>query len=502
VDGKSNIDCYDPSSLTDLEPDASFLRVIAFMGDLRVSPITLAAKWPLEADSNAVRYGGIREQELRTGASPTQQRQMGESLSRAVRTFKEKALLVAPPLLMQTRHKSRPCGWEFADEVLDSFVRVGRKLRCDGVYTCPSFSSTSIYQCPGDQEDGMFFGIMPQQFEGQDRYIELLQTITDIPVLVRDFTGDGQRTLVESSRFLDTLTEELEVRAVFFSPVAGITTALTVSFSMEPDGLTNSYNVRHFVALIGDELTGFQLLIAGSLISQFALIVQLIVEGRRIRTLWRKGKGVEKRECVGLLVHSCVAILTVTSSALLLTAAGNSEAHTKDVVAGFVDQDWGSNARSEEKLTTLVGSLENLLGHISWEESIEGLALFQALLIFMGVLLTTSLHPRVALITSTLEHALSDMFHFAMIFFPGAPFLRNHRHLAIRGGARGHVNNFQNNVHSDGRDLGSTRHTRAVGGRFARARVLHLCNPSSHAELLLSRELLPRHHRERLYPVF
>jgi len=53
---------------------------------------------------------------------------------------------------------------------------------------------------------------------------------------------------------------------------------------------------------------------------------------------------------------------------------------------------------------------------MDWGDWIEGLAMIQALLIFIGVLLSTSLHPRVAMITSTLEHALSDIFHFTVIF--------------------------------------------------------------------------------------
>jgi hypothetical protein len=140
---------YDTASDTDwitssggpppISPNKGFLRVINVHGNIRLSPITLSSSYPLPGEITNARYGELEEQQRRPGTSVRFQEQMDRKVERSTKTFSQKSMLVAPPLLIQHRRVGGKCGSKFADDVISEYLATGKKVHCSGIYDCPNF---------------------------------------------------------------------------------------------------------------------------------------------------------------------------------------------------------------------------------------------------------------------------------------------------------------------------------------------------------------------------
>lgn len=472
VDSDSDSDTVNAARAGHIKPDKNFLRVINVMGDVRLSPIRLQSQFPTKGYIATVRYSELEHQNRRIGPAKPLEQQLTADLERDVRVFREKPFLIAPPLLIQSRFEEDACNWGFSDEVLHEFVRRGLETRCVAPYSCSAYGPQQVYKCPSDKHfTGNFFGLSPSEF-GRDEavprhYLEFLATITDHSIVVRPDYADGPPKIMYTDEFLDTLTEEVKVSAIFYAVQFGVTTNLIISFDTTSGRVRGKFVLEHYVALTGDNLKLFWTLMMFVLLlliimaadqflsARHALekIHQNAKEASETLTSADEGEGaivqaqnvsrrnssqnivatlknMTKKDDLGeetsalilnLAFDAFVFFCALSFLGLILWQKTFSGINTEGFVGDLLELEWHGNddalgGQKDQKKDRFVEILGQLTNKIGVNRDIELVGMVITMFIFIRMVLATSAHPRIAHITATLAYSVSDIMHYFVVF--------------------------------------------------------------------------------------
>jgi len=413
-----------------IRPNKGFLRVINIHGNVRVSPFVLSSAYLSPGEIAIVRYAELEEQQMRPGTSVRFQNQVARQVERGMKTFSQKSMLVAPPLLIQHRRIGGPCPSKFADNVISEYVSTAKKMHCSGLYDCPNFGK--LYQCPGNADEGSWFGLPSEMYFGEKVFVEYLSIISDNPFLVRK-DRDAQPEVMATADFMDTLTTKVEIAAIFFSLEFGITTSLKITFDTQGGRVKASKAVKHYVALADDELFTYLVLQYMGMVCNVVLAVDQFFGIKQIMKDIRHGE-YNKGQIVLQSYDMVLQTFCVVYMYLVISEKSSSMSNTEDLVGRMLKLQWFNTEKAySEKRVEYLGIFESLFFTIQDSNYLEGIGMLVTLQLLIRMVIATSAHPRISLITSTISAAVSDVCHFFFHLWACILRLRSACMVAVRG---------------------------------------------------------------------
>ena len=218
-------------------------RAFSVEGNIVISGIEVrAGNWPLSDRqrknyNELVRYsddfqGPFLSEQLRTAAAPLEREQMWAS---------SKPILLAPPILVQSRNNVAVCEG-FGATLLERQVQLARRM-CTGAYQCLKSGEKverpeQVRTCSGGPQTNVtHFGLQPRtqaelvslsqgKYRDATTYSDFLFSI-DAPVVVRD--GET-RTATD---VLDLRTTRALVLMAFYTPEIHAASVLRIDISLE-----------------------------------------------------------------------------------------------------------------------------------------------------------------------------------------------------------------------------------------------------------------------------
>lgn len=393
-----------------------FLRVINVIGDIRMSPWTLQAWYPTIGEITQRWYDEQVLQNRKRGPARTLAQQFGSRRKRSTARFTRKTTLVTPPLAVLVRRKAGECILDFSDKVIEQYVLNAKNLHCRSPYECNPTNS-EMYQCPAeeDEQEKAFFGLSPEEFEGKSVYVELLSTIADHAVVVRN--QDGRRSMLSTRDFLDTQARTVEICALFYSIEFGITTDLRILFDLTGGRVRGTHKIAHYVAATGSDLRDF-------LVFQFAGVANLLIfvadtiRGlRALRSDSRELGYVDRSSATGLALNVIVIVSMAILTAFVVPFRVQSSSKTEELIGKVVLLPWDDpNVKYSKKKEVFLRTFEEVAALVKEFLQIEYVGMGITIMLLLRMVLATSIHPRIALMTATLKEGFSEMFHFSLIF--------------------------------------------------------------------------------------
>eukprot|EP00928_Gymnodinium_smaydae_P090131 TRINITY_DN7397_c0_g1_i1.p1 TRINITY_DN7397_c0_g1~~TRINITY_DN7397_c0_g1_i1.p1 ORF type:complete len:1776 (+),score=320.55 TRINITY_DN7397_c0_g1_i1:104-5431(+) len=425
--------------------DRNFLRVINVIGNVRMTPWRLRSDFPESGELAAMRYAQTHLQAVKRGPVQPLAEQMRTRLVRTAKSFSQKTMVLAPPLLMQSRIaasgcKTSPLALRVAEMVRDR----GSQHQCVSPFVCPDYTTDAVYQCSGeDMFDGDFFGSPPMANAGTNWYVEYLSSISDHSVLVRPVKNETSGTIIETmlrtDDFLDTLTDELKLPVIFYSMDFGILSTLMIQVQVSGGRIRATYDLRHNVAVVGASLTSLITLLAAASV---LCLVYLYFVGRVVLTVWKH----ERRVDYFRIPDIAFPIVLFGVIVVRLVESSRSSGIIESLVSMLMSLDWadisempnellGVRDRYAENKLRYFNIVKEVMGAAQYTYILDSAMLVIFLMLLARIVVATDCHPRIALIAKTLKAALSDLFHFGLLFaivFIGFALIGSWRFGAVR----------------------------------------------------------------------
>ena len=214
----------------------------------------------------------------------------------------------------------------------------------------------------------------------------------------------AQGELKGTETFIDSLTQSVQVLLVFFTPKEGLTSVLTISADMS--GASNvevEFELKHYGILEEDNLTWY--LAIQSIVLFNVSIMMLDALFSVIGTI-RTG-AMDMMVVIESITDLLCGTLVIVYIILRFPAQISSAQTVKDILGVLDDIPWASpDVPLVEKKTTFFDNVGLLLEKISWSETLNNLCNAILLVNLLRVIMCTSVHPRLALLTGTISNAM------------------------------------------------------------------------------------------------
>jgi len=266
--------------------------------------------------------------------------------------------------------------------------------------------------CRGRSEEVVWFGKDATDFRGESGFVEYLFTLSDNPVVVRH--GDRMNT----RQFLDMLTTKITLIAVVYSAEYATASLLVITGDFASPRPAVRYKIRHFQPIAEDMhgvvLTLNAVLMGCLLFEELRFSLAAIFKDRFVRVpehfRWPKYRHVVLIDIVLLaliIVISFVHYWLREESSYILAAD----------VGAMTDLQWGSRALTmQEKLSLFLTTMLDLEHTIDYEEVVTSLLFVIFFVIVLRMTYFMGLHPRLALMNSTIVKSMDKFCHFALVF--------------------------------------------------------------------------------------
>ncbi|CAE8597396.1 unnamed protein product, partial [Polarella glacialis] len=406
----------------------NFLKVINIAGPIRLSPIKMTSEFPSASEMSSVRSRQLEFQAVKTGPSKEPRFQAKNDAPRSQIPFLLKSALVSPPLLIQKRFAPGECKIPLSSKVVDDLFKLASDMSCNYPYSCSGWDKANVYQCKAGDETGPFFGMAPCQHDGDLVHIEYLSSIVDHQYLLRH--QNGAATMLPTRSFIDTLTAQIQMQAIFYSIEFGVITEMTVQFDTSGGKVNTNTYFEHYVALTGDMLTEFQLLEALVVVSAIGWLLVQVQSARVARAEYHLRK---KWVTGATIVVIDIVILTLLMALIVVswTDVANSEKVSTRIVSRLTGMGWERDDRTYmQKRDDFLAIMRDLNTVQAYSASLGNYGMFISVLLLGRMVYSTSAHPRIASVTSTFKHAFDLLAHFVMVFlliFGGFAFIATWR---------------------------------------------------------------------------
>eukprot|EP00931_Biecheleriopsis_adriatica_P050769 TRINITY_DN29420_c0_g1_i1.p1 TRINITY_DN29420_c0_g1~~TRINITY_DN29420_c0_g1_i1.p1 ORF type:complete len:1853 (+),score=313.62 TRINITY_DN29420_c0_g1_i1:82-5640(+) len=428
-----------------VRPGKQFLRVINIIGNVRMSPWELRSDFPGPETIANMQYSQAPLEAMKRGPAQPLYQQRAIELERDVEEFTESSLLMAPPLILQTRESNNRCDVLKARATLNLFMERSKNFQCSAPFTCQDDVSVS-QACDKDDEDILeHFGTKPDILEGEEFYVEYLATIAENQLFSRMVlnrsTMTGVQTVMETDRFLDSLTRDGYILALFYTPDINMISRLRVFFETSEGRVRMQGEVKHLPAASGNPVRGFTAIMICSMILIAVWLVLGIVSLRK-KFKWNRELLALRPEEVATRWNSCVEgflqngvqilqdvlfpILLLALLIQMLLDERSSAENVDSILTQLVGLNWDAGSSVIEgywlaKKRAYLDLVEVIDDRIASAHTLHQIALVAMILLLLSVITATSAHPRTALITKTLAIAANDFLHFgtlaAAVFF-------------------------------------------------------------------------------------
>lgn len=392
-----------------------FFTALEVNYDMLLSPIMLIPKVLTASALQTLYLKNEPEMQIRTGPLRTNRRRASARVKVTKLDFKNRAALLAPPMIFQTRGTaSADCKLNASTAFIQKQYRSAMQAKCAPPYTCSRVDPTSLISCDSKTGDanGSYFGLQPITFKGAQGYADFLYSIADHDHVSRD--GVFLRTV----QFIDSLSAVARVVLVFFSPQSGMLTMLEVQSDMSgSDDVRTTINVDHYTITEGEHLHSFLATQVVMLLNIFFMLVDVFFSLRKILQQHMQGEGgITLSAFIYPMLDILVSVLVTIYAVLRISSTIGSRANANRILSAFGDIPWADpEVPMEAKQGNFVGLVTDLTELIDQEVSLDTLCSIILVFNLLRVIECTNVHPRLALLTGTLQHAYMDLWHTAIL---------------------------------------------------------------------------------------
>ena len=365
--------------------------------------------------------------------------QMSAGVPVVKRDFVPQITLMAPPIIFSTRLRpSAECDTRYSSNFVENMSFKALQHHCGAPSKCQSSllrdnTSASVLSCAGPQQDeAMFFGLdavtflssfSPDRSSGAKEvsgFADFLYAITDQDFVLRrdgqDNDGDGK--YIPTSSFIDSNTQAVKIVLIFFTPRQGLTSILTISADTSSSRNARVwFEVKHFEILEGARLRtyiGVQSLVVLSISIMFFSCWRVL---SRAFKQWRLDGGIYNRtfaiEALTDLVYGGMVLCYIPLS---ISSMIDSAKNTRDILGRLESIPWSSPLVSPyEKKRIFLDTVSTLQSKIEDNESHNTICNVILLVNLLRVIMCTTVHPRLALLTGTLSHAVSHRLYISCV---------------------------------------------------------------------------------------
>jgi len=326
---------------------------------------------------------------------------------------------VSPPILFTTRTDMPPaCNYDFSTKWLDANHKAAVSTHCDDeTRMCDarveSDPATFLMCGTGKpQSRGQFFGLQVSEFLGERGFADFLYSFTRHSFLTREGVERDTSSIIDSNT--------LSARAVFvfYTPGSGTTTVLQVRANFIGEKVMHAnIKVDHFSILEGEDLITYAAVQLITLIYVAVLFINGVKELLKMRRNYvYLGMDYRLDYMCMMLTDIAVAVFLSVFQINRLRYKIDSASNTAETVGTITSIPWADSSLSPgEKTVTFLDIVQDLLQLMSDAESSNQILTYTLVFLIGRILVATSCHPRLALLTGTIARSLDDLWHTAML---------------------------------------------------------------------------------------
>jgi hypothetical protein len=392
-----------------------FLQGIELSTEALISPIEFTARGASVSQLQRKFYREYVNMEIIPGPRTTETERVAAYNQVEEKTFNkydDRIVLAAPPILFQTRLAEESC----RSEVIAPFIRVQEQLinltQCSVEGQCPD--AISAYMCKQQQQVGSdvsYYGLNQTELEGTRGFAEFLYTIGDNSVIVRD----GE--LLDTSGFLDSQTERAIIWNLFLSPEDGMLISLKLIVNL---GVKISTETRfaYLDSLNSDARAScttvfavLMMLMVLTILVNLCSLAEIVIEHWR----WPE-KGWDVVGIIEVVYDLAQVLVCIIYLAIVREQQMGSESSASKLVDSFASVPFADPVVSfSEKVSRFFKAAQNLKNSVDSQERMTSFGFAILILMLVRVLKSTAVHPRIAMLTSSLRKAVLDLWHFGLL---------------------------------------------------------------------------------------
>jgi hypothetical protein len=400
-----------------------FLQGIELSTEALISPIEFTARGYSISQLQRKFYLEFAKMEIIPGPRTTETERVvaySHVEEKSFNKYDDRIVLAAPPILFQTRVVEGPCSSKVIAPFLEAQAQLINMSHCSVGGQCPSMSSVdSAYMCklPGAiSRDSTYFGLNQTELEGSRGFAEFLYTIGDNSVIVRD------DEMLDTASFLDSLTETATVWNLFLSPEDGMIVSLKLIISRDGGDLGAKISTKikiTYLDNLNDEarikctniFIVLMLLIVTTVVVNLFSLAEIIVEHWR----WPQ-KGWDLIGVIEVIYDLAQVLICTVYLGIVRDQQLASEGSASSLVESFAAVPFADPIMTfSEKVSRFFQAAQSLKNSVDRQENITNFGFAILILMLVRVLKSTAVHPRIAMLTSSVRKALLDLWHFGIL---------------------------------------------------------------------------------------
>jgi hypothetical protein len=397
-----------------------FLQGIELSTEALISPIEFSASGSSISQLQRKFYREFANMEIIPGPRTTETERVAAYSRVDQKTFNkydERVVLAAPPILFQTRNDEGSC----ESKVIEPFIRVQEELinltQCSIEGECPD--TISAYNCKQQDPVGSnitYYGLNQTELEGTRGFAEFLYTIGDNSVIVRD----GE--LLDTGGFLDSQTESAIIWCLFLSPEDGMLISLKLIVNRGGSALGAKISTETKFAFL-DSLNGearasctsvfivLMLLMVATILVNLCSLAEIVIEHNR----WPE-KGWDVVGIIEVVYDLAQVLICVVYLSIVREQQMGSERSASSLVQSFASVPFADPVMTfSEKVARFFKAAQSLKDSVDSQENMTSFGFAILILMLVRVLKSTAVHPRIAMLTSSIRKALLDLWHFGLL---------------------------------------------------------------------------------------
>mmetsp|Transcript_924 Transcript_924/g.2032 ORF Transcript_924/g.2032 Transcript_924/m.2032 type:complete len:1682 (-) Transcript_924:65-5110(-) len=399
------------------EPEA-FLQAVELTTEGMMSPVEFSTEKLSTSQIQNLFYVSARKFELIPGPSEVETERV-EKLSKIEKketvSYDEKLALLSPPVLFQSRVEKDKCSQDIATTFLSAQMNLISATHCTKTGMCPEVSGADdVYTCDGkDTPTATYFGLNVSSLDGQKGYTELLYSVADNTVLVRD------NKQLSTRLFVDGRSKNVKMLATFQSPQNGLTTLLTMTANIDGPMVDTSAEILHLGYLDEGGRQNYIQIVA----CQFALMGLLLIFNLAALLLVFNERKESPEDgwdvaAIAEVAYDLMQIVVIAAfCAVSMPYLLDSENKAKEIIGELISVPFAdSNVSFSEKIAQLFSAVEGLLDAFRFEAILANFSFACLMLMLVRIVYATAVHPRTGVLTGTIMKGLDDMCHFGLLF--------------------------------------------------------------------------------------
>jgi len=262
-------------------------------------------------------------------------------------------------------------------------------------------------RCSQDAPKGaMHFG---QSAQGeQNEYAELLFTVTDSPMLLRD----GE--YLETTSFVDELSKTVRILSVSYTPISGIITSLEISADFSGARVHVDHSFSQVQAIEGFALSQYYGWATIAMVCCVVMSVEIIYYWVLFKASWH----IEAVKWIwkGAVCNGVLSVIVCVFTMVHMASASQSVDRMTKVMSELVSLPWSADLPINDKMQQFFASMDNLQTWVLQERWFDLVSQLIMMMISARLILATSFHPRVALLVDVLERSLENLWHVLLVY--------------------------------------------------------------------------------------